>query len=675
MPISKLRADNIKATAVNPCLSGTRSGRALAVSGSENLAGLTVDGDLLGRLSKSLPTSSPVLEPESCGVAILRPVVLDQSQESSKTATEQSILIGGPVDEEEDGGDDGRDVMDCRGRPTERSPLLPPRDRHCPFSPKPTIRRAGETVNTDTDTNENNNENDAEPPPYLNGVSPGRFWFIFSQLLLSQFIGCFDGTIMASSHPVITSYFGAANSASWLSTAFLLTSTAFQPLLGRLSDAVGRKPLFLGCLAIFALATAWCAAAWSIESFIVARALCGLGAGGSMTLGSIITSDLVPIERRGAYQSMINVTFGVGSALGSALGGAMAEALGWRWEFGVQIPPLVLCLGISAVAIPAELGIVEEERKGVWRALREFDTRGSLLLSASISFLILGLNLGGNVLAWSHPFIVASLAVFAVCFPVFLLVESRVRRPIMPLHLIRYTPRSNLIIANFFAAMISNSIVFNIPLYFQAVLLTIATSSGLRLVLPSLVASIAGTGTGFAITWTRRLKWPLITGAAMYLAGTARLCLLRRDLKRAAYLLVLVPSSLGQGFQFPGTFLAVLACSAQADQAVVTSTLLLWRSLGMVLSVSASSLVVQNALVHHLGLNVYGPERESVIARVRASVEAIATLEEPYREQVIRSYDNALRLTFFCCIGLAVVNYLLLVPVKLPRLAFRKHGK
>lgn len=95
-------------------------------------------------------------------------------------------------------------------------------------------------------------------------------------------------------------------------------------------------------------------------------------------------------RRRGAYQSYINVTYGVGSALGAALGGAMAEALGWRWEFGVQIPPLVLCIGVAAIAIPAELGIAEE-RKGVWQALREFDAKGSLLLTAAICFLILGL--------------------------------------------------------------------------------------------------------------------------------------------------------------------------------------------------------------------------------------------------------------------------------------------
>lgn len=135
-----------------------------------------------------------------------------------------------------------------------------------------------------------------DKPQFLNETSPGRFWVVFSQVLIIQFIVSFDGTIMASSHPVITSYFGAAQSASWLSTSFLLTSTAFQPLFARLSDAVGRKPLFVWCLVIFAFATAWCASAGSIESLILARAMCGSGAGGLLTLGSIITSDIVPIE-------------------------------------------------------------------------------------------------------------------------------------------------------------------------------------------------------------------------------------------------------------------------------------------------------------------------------------------------------------------------------------------
>ncbi|CAJ0549277.1 Ff.00g028900.m01.CDS01 [Fusarium sp. VM40] len=589
-------------------------------------------------LSRSLTTGAQFLQPESLESAMLRPSSYKDE------------------DETEDGSEISEDMDNPR--PHEETPLI----HHNSHSRRHSIT-ARSTTSTLADTSYS---------PYLNGVSPARFWFIFSQILAAYFISCFDSTIMASSHPVITSYFNASNSASWLSTAFLLTSSAFQPLLGRLSDALGRKQLFVFCLGIFAAAIAWCGLAGSIESFIVGRAFCGIGAGGVMTLGSIIVSDLVPIENRGAYQSYININYGIGSSLGAAAGGFMADYLGWRMEFMVQVPPLLICMGVAWVAIPDDLGI-EGERKGVWQALREFDFRGSLLLTTAITFVILGLNLGGNVLPWSHPFVISSLIIFTVSFPLFLWVESWVHKPIIPLHLLNRSPRANLIFSNVGAAVIANSILFNIPLYFQAVLLTTATTSGLRLIIPTIAASATGTFVGFAVTYTGRLKWPVQSGTICILVGTIGLAMLRRDLPSWVYLLILIPSSIGQGFQFPGTFMAILAASKPTEQAVVTSTLMLWRSLGQIFGIASSSLVVQNALKHYLNQYVTGEGRDEIIRRVRESVEEVAKLEPKYREQVILSYEAALRLTFICSIMVAFVSVLLIVPIKLPRLGVRKH--
>lgn len=131
---------------------------------------------------------------------------------------------------------------------------------------------------------------------FLIDTDPVLFRIIFGGVLLVYFIANFDGTIMASSHPVITSYFHSSNQASWLSTAFLLTSTAVQPVVGRLSDTIGRKPPYLFAMAVFTLATVWCALAGSMMSFIIARAVCGLGAGGMVSMGSILISDMVNIE-------------------------------------------------------------------------------------------------------------------------------------------------------------------------------------------------------------------------------------------------------------------------------------------------------------------------------------------------------------------------------------------
>lgn len=188
------------------------------------------------------------------------------SPSSTNTGGMSTPPLKPPTSAEDDDVEDGITLPVA----DEETPLLPPAN-HAPSTPDP------------------NN-------PYLGGISVPRFWLLFTQIMIAYFVACFDSTIMASSHPVITSYFGSSNSASWLSTAFLLTSTSFQPLLGGLSDAVGRKRPYVVTIGVFLVATVWCALAGSMQSFIAARALCGLGAGGMMALGSIIVSDVVPIE-------------------------------------------------------------------------------------------------------------------------------------------------------------------------------------------------------------------------------------------------------------------------------------------------------------------------------------------------------------------------------------------
>ncbi|KAJ2971487.1 hypothetical protein NQ176_g7662 [Zarea fungicola] len=242
-----------------------------------------IDGSFarsLDSFSRSLPSAVPFLEAEP------QPVLLPHDADVAATTASSTS---------------GRDrvATSCSGvhrRKKDFNKNINERDEDEPSETSPLLgKNDDEAQQTATEPTAEGAQL-AEAPLYLNGVSSARFWFVFGLVQASLFIGCFDSTLMASSHPVITSHFKAANSASWLSTSFLLASTAFQPLLGRLSDSLGRKPLFIGSVGVLALATAWCGLATSLESFIIARAFCGLGAGGSMALGSIITSDLVPIE-------------------------------------------------------------------------------------------------------------------------------------------------------------------------------------------------------------------------------------------------------------------------------------------------------------------------------------------------------------------------------------------
>jgi predicted MFS family arabinose efflux permease len=73
------------------------------------------------------------------------------------------------------------------------------------------------------------------------------------------------------------------------------------------------------------------------------------------------------------------------------MGGALAESIGWRWAFGIQVAPLLICAGISWVTIPRDIGIQDKRGASLWQILKAFDSKGSLLLTTAVTFFILGL--------------------------------------------------------------------------------------------------------------------------------------------------------------------------------------------------------------------------------------------------------------------------------------------
>ena len=112
----------------------------------------------------------------------------------------------------------------------------------------------------------------------------GFFWIEFA-IFANVFLYGFDGTITAATYAVISSEFDAANTASWLTTAYLVTSTAFQPLYGRFSDIFGRRVCFFTSTITFALGCLGCGLAHDVVLMNIMRALTGFGGGGLMTMG------------------------------------------------------------------------------------------------------------------------------------------------------------------------------------------------------------------------------------------------------------------------------------------------------------------------------------------------------------------------------------------------------
>lgn len=304
-----------------------------------------------------------------------------------------------------------------------------------------------------------------EETPLLSAPDDSDSWsppvgFLPIQLAIMSnvFLYGFDSTITAATYAVISSEFDAANSASWLTTSYLVTSAAFQPLYGRVSDIFGRRACFFVSTTVFALGSLGCGMATSIVALNCMRAVTGIGGAGLMTMGewlpsalyisftvltnlswlaTIINSDMIPFRKRGMYQAMQNGVVGFGAICGASFGGTVADYIGWRWCFLLQVPLSIFAFGAGYVVLKNQhRGISSEGGLGaLWKRI---DFSGALLLVSAVSIQLIGISLGGNELPWGSPWVIGALLMSLALFAVFVRVEGRTTAmPIIPLRMLQ----------------------------------------------------------------------------------------------------------------------------------------------------------------------------------------------------------------------------------------------
>jgi Na+/melibiose symporter-like transporter len=123
-----------------------------------------------------------------------------------------------------------------------------------------------------------------------------RLWIVVPGLMACVSLAALDQTIVATALPTIVEELGEGKNYSWVGSAYMLTSCAFSPSYGKLSDLVGRKPVFFSCLLIFILGSALCGAAPNLTWLIICRSVQGIGAGGINQLVQITISDIVSLQ-------------------------------------------------------------------------------------------------------------------------------------------------------------------------------------------------------------------------------------------------------------------------------------------------------------------------------------------------------------------------------------------
>ena len=270
---------------------------------------------------------------------------------------------------------------------------------------------------------------DAAAPAKLsdNGMTHREVLTALSGLLLGMFVSMLASTVVGTSLPLIISDLEGDQSAfTWVVTATLLATTVSTPIWGKLADLFNRKLLLQLALVIFVVASAVAGFSQDTGTLITMRVFHGIGAGGLAALSQIVMADIISPRERGKYAGLFGAVMAVATVGGPLLGGVITDTLGWRWNFFVGLPIAIVAL----VLLQRTLHLPKRPKTKV-----TIDYLGIVLISAGVSLLLLWVTFAGKDFEWISVPSLLMVGAAALLLLIAVIVELRVKEPVIPLGL------------------------------------------------------------------------------------------------------------------------------------------------------------------------------------------------------------------------------------------------
>jgi len=478
---------------------------------------------------------------------------------------------------------------------------------------------------------------------------------VFAGLMAGMFVAALDQTIVSTALPTIVGDLGGLDHYSWVVTAYMLTSTAAMPLVGKLSDVYGRKAMFQGSIVVFTAASLLCGLAQTMGQLVAFRALQGIGAGGLLVLVFAIVGDVVAPRERGRYQGLVASVFAVASVIGPLIGGFIVDHFSWRLVFLVNLPVGALAVVIVGRALHVPFS----------RAPHRIDVLGAALLVGGVSAALLVTVWGGSEYAWDSPVIVGLAVAAAALLGLFVLQERRVPEPILPLDLFRNRVVASVSATAFLLGIAMFGAIVFLPVYLQVVRGRTATNSGL-LVLPVMLGILTGsTLSGRLITRFGRYKVFPIVGLGLTTLGFVMFTTMDISTPFAFVTIAMLLAGLGIGMTTPTLILAGQNAVEQQDLGVVTSTITFTRSMGGAFGTAIFGAVLSARLAALLPGAVPAAALDGVDPeRLLGSPAEIQALPEVIRSGLTGAVEQSLHSVFRWAVLFAVAAFALawLVP-------------
>lgn len=453
---------------------------------------------------------------------------------------------------------------------------------------------------------------------------------ILTVLFIGVFMAAIDAAVIAPAVPALRAAFGVDNSQVGMVTiVFSLAIMSSTTLMAALSDRHGRRPVYLLCVAGFALGSLLIALAPAFWVILVGRAIQGFSAGGINPTASAVVGDAFPPAERGKALGLIGATFGMAFLLGPLLASLILVVLSWHWIFLVNLPVAALVLWLGMRNLPSTRSAGPPA---------PLDWAGIGLMALMLTSLVLGIN---RVLdrALGLTLWPIFLGVAALCLPLLVAAERRAARPVVPLRLFSTRQLALTYILCAGAGFGMGSVIF-IASVAVAGLGAPADQAGLLLI-PLVVASSAGSVVFGRLLNTLGSRLVMAVGFTALAAGSAMLALTGAGPGLWVFLPASLLVGLGVGVVVGGTLRTIVlnevrpeeraAAQGLVNVGISVGNLLVVATLGAIADALgggmgglaaaylAAAAVMALMLVLSLGLKPHGEEAAAVAAETSAA--------------------------------------------------------
>ena len=405
-----------------------------------------------------------------------------------------------------------------------------------------------------------------------------------------------EGSIVATAMPTIVADLGGFHLFSWAFATFLLTQAVSIPIYGRLADLYGRKPVFFAGTSLFLAASLLCGLAWEIKSFIIFRALQGVGAGAIQPIATTIVGDIYTPAERARVQGYLSGVFGIAAIFGPPLGAFLVERVGWPFIFWINLP-----IGAASFAM---LSRFLPERRQTRR--HRIDYAGSALLSLGAGALMLVLIEAQSL---GRATIIVLAAVGALALIALPANERRAAEPLFPASLWRNRVIALGNLGGFTTGALIMAVSGYLPTYVQGAMGGSVLTAGLVLGASSISWALASFAAGRLMVRTSYRLVAVIGGLSLV---TGSLLLATLDPGRGFSWAATGSFVIGIGMGFCNTAFVVLiqASVGWSERGVATSSYMFMRIVGQSVGAAVFGAVL------NFGLSRHAPQAGDLINRL-----------------------------------------------------------